>query len=285
MDDRAFGAVLGGGVRPLVALTALAVVALAACTSTGGSSPSADASGSPVAAASLEGTPWQLTDYVGPGGGMLPVPDAVAATALFEGGRVSGSTGCNTYTGAYTLEGDALTVSGVATTMMACEPIPAAVEQAFTTALSSVATYRIAGDVLELTTAQGTVGLRFAVAQAPSLTGTRWVATQINNGTGGVTSVVAGTTVTAVFGEDGKMAGTSGCNDYSGSYTVDGSSMTLTGLTSTRKACMDDAVTAQEAQYLAALERVTSFTIAGDILQLRAEDGALQVGYQATLPE
>jgi len=187
--------------------------------------------------------------------------------------------------GSTDVDGDALTVSGVATTMMACEPVPTAVEQAFTAALAKVTTYSISGDVLELKTTGGKVGLRFKVAEPPSLTGTRWVATQINNGKGGVASVVAGTTVTALFGDDGTVTGSSGCNDYSGSYTIDGSNLTFSALTSTRKACVDEAVTTQETQYLAALGKVKTFGSAGDRLQLRDEGGALQVVYEATLPQ
>lgn len=269
----------------LLALTALAVVAIAACSTTGGESPKAAASASAGAATTLEGTPWQLTDYVGPEGNIVPVPTAVAATALFAGGTVSGNSGCNTYTGKYVLDGDALTISGLAVTSMACEAIPMAVEQAYTTALAKVATYSIDGDKLELKTAEGKVGLRYKVAATASLTGTRWVATSINNGKGGVGSVVAGSTVTAVFSADGKVAGSGGCNDYTGPYTVDGSKMTVGPVRSTKMACADEKVGAQEAQYFAAFEKVTKFSIDGDRLQLRDEGGALQVEYRTTLPK
>ena len=267
--------------RLLVVLTGIATLAVAACTSQGGASPSAGASN---ADASLEETPWQLTEYVGPEGGTLPVPEAVAATATFSGGTVTGSTGCNQYHAAYTLDGATLTIGEVAMTLMACPEPQLALETAFTAALAEVASYAISGETLELKTAEGTVGLRFTVAQVPTLTATRWVATMINNGTGGVASVVEGSEVTATFAEDGTVAGSGGCNTYSGSYTVDGSSLDVGPLAATQKLCDDEAVSQQEASYFAALDRVTTFALDGDHLQVRDADGALQVEYRSTLP-
>jgi heat shock protein HslJ len=266
----------------ILALALAAGVALAACS--GGASPSATSSAGPGDGAALEGTPWQLTDYVGPDGGTLAVPEAVAASALFEAGKVSGNAGCNSYTGPYTLDGDTLTIGEVATTAMACPAVPSALEQAFLAALGKVATYAIVGDRLELRTAEGTVGLRFAVAEAPALTGTRWVATMINNGKGAVGSVVEGSTVTAIFAEGGTVAGDGGCNTYNGPYKVDGDAIDIGPLMSTKKACADEAATAQETAYFAALENAATFEFNGDRLQLRAADGALQVEYRPTLP-
>jgi hypothetical protein len=62
--------------------TALAVVALGACSATGGlrrRPPCRDRRWRHHA----EGTPWQPTDHVGPEGNVVPVPEAVAATAVF----------------------------------------------------------------------------------------------------------------------------------------------------------------------------------------------------------
>ena len=264
---------------PLAALTAIAALALAACTS-GGASPSAEPMG---AGTPLEGTAWQLTDYVGPDGGTLSVPEEVAASATFTDGKMAGNAGCNQYTAAYTLDGEKLAISGVATTAMACPPIPSALEKAFLAALDAVATYTIRGARLELATAEGTVGLRFAAAEAPALAKTRWLATMINTGTGAVSSVVAGSKVTAVFAEDGTVAGSGGCNTYSGPYKVDGASIEIGPVASTMMLCADEAVGQQETAYFSALDKAATYAFNGDRLQLRAVDGALLVEYRATL--
>jgi heat shock protein HslJ len=265
---------------PLVTLAVASALAFSACTSSGGASPSAD----PVGAGTpLEGTAWQLTDYIGPEGGTLSMPEAVAASATFADEKMAGNAGCNQHTAAYTLDGDAMAISGVATTAMACPAIPSAVEKAYLAALDAVATYTIRGAELELATAEGKVGLRFAAAEAPALAKTRWVATMINTGTGAVASVVAGSTVTAIFAEDGTVAGSGGCNTYNGPYKADGASIDIGPLASTMMACADAAVSQQEASYLAALDKAATHAFNGDRLQLRAVDGALLVEYRATL--
>jgi heat shock protein HslJ len=266
--------------RPLLALTTIAAVALAACTSGGGASPSVEPRGTGTP---LEGTAWQLTEYVGPEGGTLSVPEAVAASATFTGGTIAGDAGCNRYTGTYTLDGDKMTISGVATTAMACPAIPSAVEKAYLAALDKVATYAVSRTKLELKNAEGKVGLRFAVAEAPALTKTRWLATMINSGTGAVASVIADSIVTALFAADGTVAGSGGCNTYSGTYTTDGQALDFGPLVATEMACANPAVSRQESSYFAALDKVATFAFNGDRLQLRAADGALQVEYRATL--
>jgi heat shock protein HslJ len=47
-------------------------------------------------------------------------------------------------------------------------------------------------------------------------------------------------------------------------------------------ACLDPGVMEQETAFLAALGRVSRYEIDGDRLQLRAEDGALQVDFRAS---
>jgi heat shock protein HslJ len=72
----------------------------------------------------IEGREWRVNAIGGeaPGG---PSP----ATLTFAEGRVTGTTGCNRLTGGYALDGDRLTMDGVATTRMAC-PGPAMAQEA-----------------------------------------------------------------------------------------------------------------------------------------------------------
>ena len=51
----------------------------------------------------FEGTPWVLASGVEVDGW-----EEFAPTVRFEGGTVSGSTGCNRFTGPYSLDGDTL---------------------------------------------------------------------------------------------------------------------------------------------------------------------------------
>jgi heat shock protein HslJ len=68
------------------------------------------------------------------------------------------------------------------------------------------------------------------------------------------------TSITAEFSEDGKVAGSSGCNNYSAEYEVNGNkiefNVSLTAMT--MMACAEP-IMKQEAAYLATLERAATF--------------------------
>ena len=280
MQHEAFRArVRPRSLRPVLALAAAASMALAACTGAG-SSPTAEPS-ERVASVPFEGTEWQLTEYVGEAGGVVRIPAAVTVTARFADQAVYGSGGCNRYRGSYTVDGDAIEIFEVAATAMACGGPAGPVEPAYLQILPLMTTFAVTGDALEMTNESGTILLRYVVRESAPLTETRWLATGVNNGTGGVGSVAAGTELTAVFGEDGTVAGSAGCNTFSGPYAVDGDGIEIGPLAATRKACQE-AVTAQEAAYLKALESATTYAIAGDALELRDASGALQAGFTAT---
>jgi putative lipoprotein len=75
------------------------------------------------------------------------------------------------------------------------------------------------------------------------------------------------------------VSGDTGCNRFSGSYTVDGQNITIGPLASTRAACPDEELQQQETDFLAALELATTFQVTGDRLDLFREGGT----YAATL--
>jgi uncharacterized lipoprotein YbaY/heat shock protein HslJ len=106
------------------------------------------------ASASLENTYWKLIRL-----GSEPVSVAENQrephfVLQSETQRVAGSGGCNRMMGSYTLDGDKLSFSQMAGTMMAC-PQGMEVEQAFHATLRKVATWRIEGETLELFDAAG----------------------------------------------------------------------------------------------------------------------------------
>jgi len=170
----------------------------------------------------LDGTGWLLTSL----GGRAP-PTEATATARFDGGRVQGTNGCNRYSAPVVIHGANVEISPkAATTNMACAPDLMKLADAFMMALVSARSYRISSHQLELLGADGTVLATFA-AQSQSLTGTSWRVTGINNGRGGVVSLVAGTNVTMSFATGGKVAGSGGCNDYTSTYTQHGGKLTF----------------------------------------------------------
>jgi heat shock protein HslJ len=90
----------------------------------------------------LEGITWTLTG----------TPEGVTITALFEGGAISGSAGCNSYSGSYTANNGQITISGLSSGRQVCDDDVMAAEAAFLQALPTATTYQVNGDTMTLTT-------------------------------------------------------------------------------------------------------------------------------------
>lgn len=109
----------------------------------------------------LAGTSWRVAGY---NNGRQAVVSVLADTQLSlsfaADGRVSGSAGCNTFMGTYTVSGSSLKLGPAATTRKLC-PHPGVMEQEqqFLKALESVATIRQEGDRAELRTGDGALAV------------------------------------------------------------------------------------------------------------------------------
>lgn len=282
----------------MTVLMALAVAA-AACAPTGGE-PEITSGQSPAAGETdaeskeanmgetmtyeLVGTRWVLVSYVNAAGETVEAMADREVTAEFSAdGRVAGNATCNQYFAGYEVDGDQLTVGQAGSTMMACDPPEAMQQEAdYLAALQSAAAHAIAGDQLTITNEAGGVVLTFKAAAPASLVGTNWVGTMYNTGTQAVTNVMEETTITAVFSEDGKLNGSAGCNTYMSSYTLDGQSITIQPLATTRKLCPEPAgVMEQEAAFVKTLPQATTYTISGGNLELRTAEGALIASFVA----
>jgi putative lipoprotein len=209
------------------------------------------------------------------------VPDGVVATLRLDDGVASGSGGCNTYSGGYTLEGGSLTFGPLRTTLMMCAEPAASVESSYLAALASVAAWAIDGSTLTLSDEGGAALLVYAPHGAPSIVGS-WIVTGYNTGSA-ITSPIGGADLTAVFGADGTVSGSSGCNRYHGSYTLGGESGIAIGpLASTKMACAEAELMTQEQQFLAALAASVTYERAPQGLTLMDATGMITVTLGAT---
>lgn len=255
-----------GWSRALLALAGAGLLVTSAC-----GSDSSDVTASPSTGGSstnLEGTTWVLAKKTELGAEL----GDVVVSATFADGNVSGTSGCNTYSGPYTLDGNKLTIGpNLASTQMACGPAETAVEKVVTTRLPKVAGYSIAGSTLTLTDSAGQPLLVFEASVGADAIQGSWDVLSYYTGNA-IQSVVVGSTVTAEF-KDGQISGNSGCNTYSGPYKVDGSNITIGPLASTKKACSSDELNKQETSYLAALELAKTFAVTGNRLDLFREGG------------
>lgn len=70
-----------------------------------------------------------------------------------------------------------------------------------------------------------------------------------------------------------RVSGDSGCNRFSGSFEVNGSTLKLSQLVSTRRACLSAKASQLEANFLGLLEATTRFELAGGQLRLYSDKG------------
>ena len=231
------------------------------------------------AAGTLEGPRWVLVSYMGENGKVAQVLPGAEATAQFEKGEVYGSTGCNTYRAPYEAQDGKLTVGLTATTMKMCPPPIMDQEAAYLKNIQAAASYKITDGTLTIADAKGVTVLTYMAEIPISLTDGTWLMTSYNNGKGGVVSALADVEVTAIFGEDGRLSGSAGCNTYGASYEVDGNKIAIGMGMSTMMMCLEQEIMAQEAAYLAALPTAATFKIEGSKLELRDATGALVASY------
>ncbi len=223
---------------------------------------------------------WDITAVTGPDGAEveLVAPANVEFTAQ---GEVFGTGGCNRMMGGYSTEGDALELGPMAGSMMFCEGVMDQ-ENAVLAALDGTGSFTVDGDTLTINAANGAVlTLTRAAAAADDGSaavpvGTNWVLEQMIHTGVEMQPLVEGTEITLSFFEEGSLSGNSGCNQYSGGYTVnDDQTVTIGPLMSTLMACEGEGVGEQETAFQAALNATT---------QIFEEDGKLVlVGPETTL--
>ncbi len=106
---------------------------------------------------------WEVTAFARDTGVTSPIV-GTELTASFEGGRLTGSAGCNTYTTSYTLDGEAIAIEPAAATRKLCPGPPGVMEQetAYLAALTEAARFGVVGGSLELQREDGTIVATFA---------------------------------------------------------------------------------------------------------------------------
>jgi heat shock protein HslJ len=227
-------------------------------------------------AADLTRGPWRWlrTEY-GDGRTLAPVDPSRYTIALRADGGLAIQADCNRGTGRYTANGPQLTIQPAAITLAACGP--GSQSEVFLRDLRQVATYVFDGPRLVLNLRIDTGNMVFEPLPAASLTGAPWRVTNYNNGRGGVVNVLRDTELTATFGDDGNVSGNTGCNSFRGPYRLEGETLALGPLVSTRRACLSAEANVQEQAFLVALAAAARFELAGDRLTLRDAVGSTQV--------
>ncbi len=125
----------------------------------------------------------------------------------------------------------------------------------------------------------GTTAAPAQSQSASELDGTVWLLSQITSPSGTTVDAAARDAATLEFAAD-TVTGSTGCNAFQGSYTVDGDSLTIELGPMTQKACTDAALQAQETALLAAFPEVASYEMGDDGLTLKNADGDTLLTYE-----
>ncbi len=218
---------------------------------------------------------WTLASV---GGDAVPA-DGLATATFGSDGSLSGSGGCNTFAGTYTVDGASLTVGPLAATRKICDGA-SDTENAYLDALQAATSWAVDGSTL---TIEGTTELVFGNGTSAGTTPAGdWQLVTMNGATMGAFGI------TATFFEDGTVAGFGGCNQYHATWTADGTSLTVGPTGSTHKACsttVDDA----EQTFLGTLQAAGTYALDLSTLTIDASDGSSlvfqAVGGPAPSPE
>ena len=105
----------------------------------------------------------------------------------------------------------------------------------------------------------------------PALEGTRW---RLTSADGGPLALPEAQQVTAEFSAD-RIAGYGGCNQYSGSYTREGDTLTIAPVVATKRGCMGPGNEIEQA-WFALLAEPVQVARDGDALVLRGGGAVLR---------
>ncbi len=227
--------------------------------------------------ATLTGQEWSLVSL---GGAPMAADSGITAT-FGEDGTVTGSGGCNRYTGPYTTDGESLTVGPLASTRMSCGQVADDLERTYLGALETAFGFAISGTdlvistasdlTLEFSTSAGPVEPTETPAAAPSPEPTAAatpVATPTSSGAAVTGDIVGSWKMTSyagtmlpggmlgidiTFADDGTFGGFGGCNDYSGDWSLDGTRITITGFTPASSGTCDQMTAGLEQGYFGLL--------------------------------
>jgi heat shock protein HslJ len=222
----------------------------------------------------LDGTRWLLDSYRTRDGQTVAPIEGSQLTAQFQAGRlIAGSAGCNDFTAGYTWDAGRLTVSRPARTRKACPKALIDQEEGYLAALHRVAGFTRSDQGLVLDDARGAAVATFRREPPPVLTGPVWRMTAYNDGKGDFASARRDVVVTAIFGPDGQLTGSGGCNDYRAKYTQDGDTLTLGPIILlTKKPCAGE-IRDQERAFLGSLRSATRVEAEGSQLLLTRPGG------------
>ena len=230
----------------------------------------------------LEGVEWVLASPVY---GEELVPDT-EITAIFDGEKIGGSSGCNRYSSSVTdKKKRALEFGPSMGTRKICPEAVMAQEKAFLEALETVSRFNFSAGRLLLE--HGTGQMVFAPRSVESeeggtvslkeLDGTTWLLTELGEGQ----ELVPDSEITVSF-DEGKISGSNGCNQYSAGITEDNLGELSIGMAMGTMMACPEPVMDQENAFMAKLISVKHARLVEGQLEFVYDKGILLFTKQTT---
>ena len=256
----------------LLTLVACQPVPIAVATPTAAPPPPA-ATAAPPAGVDLADTSWVLSSL----NGALPLAGTTPTLDFGAGGIAFGSDGCNRFRTQYVQDGYSLTFKQPgASTMMACPEAVMNQATAFMSALTR--TTNFVGDTQQLILRADNQILATFVALSQDLADTAWDVISYNNGREAVVSLILGTEIIGQLRRGGDLSGNAGCNQYIASFETSDNTIKIGMPGTTMRFCAEPpGVMEQETEYLAALHSAATYSVEGDMLQMRTAADQLAV--------
>ncbi len=204
-----------------------------------------------------------------------PIPGGGPLTISFSEGRVAADAGCNKFSGMAELDDHVLRVSGLATTLMACEDDRRDADEWLSGLLNSQPNWRLDDARLTLHSPDRTVTLLDKKVAQPDkpIQGTSWLVTAFITDNSQVRSrALDEAQPTLTIAEDGSVSGSTGCNSMTGSAEVSGTQIDFRVAT-TKTLCSPETMEVEQS-VSKALDGKTAATVDADMLTLRNDNGA-----------
>lgn len=213
-------------------------------------------------------TTWTVQSFGGP---EEPIPgvDGTYPSINFMAARYEGYTGCNYFVGSYRVDGEnKVRLDPPAVTKAVCEDEAIKNQQEwYLTLLVTTDEYAFDGETITLSGGGKQLMTLEPLEPAP-FEGTTWNYRFYQGQHPSWQPALPDTSITAVF--DGEtISGSAGCNDYTGSYTMNENEIAISEVVATRMMCAEPTdIMEQETRYLSALETATHIQISARGVQL-----------------
>lgn len=215
-----------------------------------------------------ENITWELDTLRDPNNNtQLEIPTQTKITLLMSESKASGNSGCNNYMGSYVLDGNEISFSQMGSTMMFCGEEIGEIEGLYLSNLQIVKKFTSDENNLIFYNEENQEILNYSKSKTATLENQDWKATMVNNGKEAVVGIPEDISVTARF-DNGTVFGSSGCNNYNGSYELDGNNIKFGEIASTMMYCEGPA-SEVESNYLIALQNTDNFVFENGRLVLK----------------